>query len=205
MFSSRYPRASRRTGNRHAPGCAHATELSRLRPESLPSRRQRDIHAKVRSTTQRRHGTVKPPVPLGLRTIPGASGTPIPASLAQPLPAVAAVGPHPPHLRRLPRHAGNDVRCAVPVLDVRRVHLDRDRGSPDAGRDVPPAAPGLPARVVSGRPGRLHRPDRLAAGPGGGRLGRAPRQITGQDREARPACARRRRCRARDGNGPGSS
>ena len=61
-------RASLRIRKRQAANRHQASELSRLRSQSLDSRRQRDIQANVRSTTQRRQRTVNPLISLGFST-----------------------------------------------------------------------------------------------------------------------------------------
>ena len=62
-------RATLRIMNRHPASFTQAKELATVLSTSLARRRQRPIHAKVRSTTQRRDKTVNPLAPLGLGTI----------------------------------------------------------------------------------------------------------------------------------------
>ena len=69
-------RATLRIMNRHPASFTQATELATVLSTSLARRRQRPIHAKVRSTTQRRDKTVNPLAPLGLGTISISSDTP---------------------------------------------------------------------------------------------------------------------------------
>ena len=54
--------ATRRIMKRHATSCVYANELSKLRSQTFARRRQRDIQAKARSTTQRWYRTVNPSV-----------------------------------------------------------------------------------------------------------------------------------------------
>ena len=69
-------RATLRIMNRHPASFTQARELATVLSTSLARRRQRPIHAKVRSTTQRRDKTVNPLAPLGLGTISINSDTP---------------------------------------------------------------------------------------------------------------------------------
>ena len=54
---------------RHAAGCAHASEVAKLRSQSFAKRRQRHIQAKVRSTVQHRYRNKNSLTSAGFPTI----------------------------------------------------------------------------------------------------------------------------------------
>ncbi len=167
-----------------------------------PGRRRRDIHAKVRSATRRRHGTVKPPVSPGRCTISMTGPRPCSAS------AAPGFGPAQPPSAQGFRTSGAFPASPGPPPAPRPgparpppQHAHRDREPLDARRQVPLAPLAfLPASQPDGPPASVVSPAGCRSRPPSAR-GNAPPARGRRQRPLRFSALRKKK----GGSGAGGS